>query len=144
MNTNAGRSINGSGQNPSFSDPNYITLTNTSNRLVDSFYGRGVRFFSYFGSAKYIFDDKYIINGVVRRDGSSRFGEENRFGIFPAASVAWRISEESFMSGVSFVDDLKLRGGYGEMGNSNNVDPNNQFSLFAAGLRALVLRYQRL
>jgi TonB-linked SusC/RagA family outer membrane protein len=134
LNTGLGRSINGSGQNPSFTDPNYVTLTNTSNRIVDSFYDRGIKFFSYFGSAKYIFDDKYIVNGVIRRDGSSRFGEENRFGIFPAASVAWRISEEGFMNGVSFVDDLKLRVGYGEMGNSNNVNPNNQFSLFAAGL----------
>lgn len=134
LNTGSGRSINGSGQNPSFTDPNYITLTNTSNRIVTSDYNLGVKFFSYFGSAKYIFDDKYIVNGVIRRDGSSRFGEENRFGIFPAASVAWRMSEENFMSGVSFVDDLKLRGGYGEMGNSNNVDPNNQFSLFAANL----------
>ena len=134
LNTGSGRFINGTGQNPSFTDPNYITLTNTANRLVDSDYDKGVKFFSYFGSAKYIFDDKYIINGVVRRDGSSRFGEENRFGIFPAVSVAWRLSEEGFMSGVTFVDDLKIRAGYGEMGNSNNVDPNNQFSLFAASL----------
>lgn len=134
LNTGAGRSIFGSGQNPSFSDPNYVTLTNTSNRLASSDNFLGVKFFSYFGSAKYIFDDKYIVSGVVRRDGASRFGEENRFGIFPAASVAWRISEESFMSGVTFVDDLKIRGGYGEMGNSNNVNPNNQFSLFAANL----------
>jgi len=130
----SGRNISGSGQNPSFSDPNYITLTNTSNRIVNSNYVRGVRFFSYFGSAKYIYDDKYIINGVIRRDGSSRFGTENRFGIFPAFSAAWRISEEDFMMGVSFIDDLKIRGGYGEMGNSNNVDPYNQYSLFAANL----------
>lgn len=134
LNTGSGRSINGSGQNPSFSDPNYITLTNTSNRIVTSGYEKGVKFYSYFGSAKYIYDDKYIINGVIRRDGSSRFGEENRFGIFPAFSAAWRISEEGFMAGVTFVDDLKIRGGYGEMGNSNNVNPNNQFSLFAADL----------
>nr|WKN37888.1 SusC/RagA family TonB-linked outer membrane protein [Tunicatimonas sp. TK19036] len=134
LNTGSGRNISGTGQNPSFSDPNYITLTNTSNRLASSNYFRGVKFYSYFGSAKYIFDDKYIINGVVRRDGSSRFGTENRFGIFPAASVAWRISEENFMAGTTFVDDLKIRGGYGQMGNSNNVDPNNQYSLFSAGL----------
>ncbi|WPP53473.1 SusC/RagA family TonB-linked outer membrane protein [Catalinimonas niigatensis] len=134
LNTGLGRTMNGTGQNPSFSDPNYITLTNTTNRIVTSDYVRGVKFFSYFGSAKYIFDDKYIINGVIRRDGSSRFGEENRFGIFPAASVAWRISEEGFMAGVTFVDDLKIRGGWGEMGNSNNVNPNNQFSLYAADL----------
>ncbi|MDF9800947.1 TonB-linked SusC/RagA family outer membrane protein [Catalinimonas alkaloidigena] len=134
LDTGTGRFMGGSGQNPSFSDPNYITLSNTSNRQVNSTYIRGVRFFSYFGSAKYIYDDKYIVNGVIRRDGSSRFGEESRFGVFPAFSAAWRISEESFMSGVTFIDDLKIRGGWGEMGNSNNVDPNNQFSLFAAGL----------
>ncbi len=134
LNTGSGRSIFGSGQNPSFADPNYITLSNTSNRQVNSGYNRGVKFLSYFGSAKYIYNDKYIINGVIRRDGSSRFGTENRFGIFPAFSAAWRVSEEGFMNGVTFIDDLKIRGGYGEMGNSNNVDPNNQYSLFAAGL----------
>ncbi|MEK6477623.1 TonB-dependent receptor [Catalinimonas sp. 4WD22] len=134
LNTGTGRFMSGTGQNPSFADPNYITLTNTSNRIVNSGYVKGVNFFSYFGSAKYIYDDKYIINGVIRRDGSSRFGAESRFGVFPAFSGAWRISEEGFMAGVTFVDDLKIRGGWGEMGNSNNVDPNNQFSLFAANL----------
>jgi TonB-linked SusC/RagA family outer membrane protein len=134
LNTGTGRFMSGTGQNPSFSDPNYINLSVTQNRIVNSGYVRGVNFFSYFGSAKYIYNDKYIINGVIRRDGSSRFGAENRFGIFPAFSAAWRISEEDFMAGVTFIDDLKVRGGWGEMGNSNNVDPNNQFSLFAANL----------
>lgn len=136
LNTGAGRNIDGSGLNPFSTDINYITLTNTqaSGRQVNSGYGLGVKFFSVFGSAKYIFDDKYIIGGVIRRDGASRFGENNRYGIFPAASAAWRISEENFMSGVSFVSDLKIRGGWGQMGNSNNVDPYNQYSLFASGL----------
>ncbi|MEM8965805.1 MAG: TonB-dependent receptor [Bacteroidota bacterium] len=134
INTGTGRAISGSGQNPFSSDPNYITLSNTGNRIVDSNFFRGENYFSYFGSAKYIYDDKYIISGVVRRDGSSQFGSENRFGIFPAFSAAWRMSEESFMSGVTFIDDLKVRGGWGQMGNSLNVDPNNQFSLFAASL----------
>lgn len=134
LNTGVGRTVNGTGQNPSFADPNYITLTNTSNRLAFSTNVLGVKFFSYFGSAKYSYNDKYIINGVIRRDGSSRFGEENRFGVFPAASAAWRISEEGFMAGVTFVDDLKIRGGWGEMGNSNNVNPQNQFSLYEANL----------
>jgi TonB-linked SusC/RagA family outer membrane protein len=134
LNTGVGRGINGSGQNPFSFDPNYITLSNVGNRIVDSGFGRGVNFFSYFGNVKYIYADKYIINGVIRRDGSSRFGAENRFGVFPAFSAAWRISEEAFMSNLTWMDDLKIRGGWGQMGNSNNVDPNNQFSLFAASL----------
>ena len=134
LNTGVGRGINGSGQNPFSFDPNYITLSNVGNRVVNSGYGRGVNFFSYFANLKYIYNDKYIVNGVIRRDGSSRFGSENRFGVFPAFSAAWRLSEEGFMSGLTWVDDFKIRGGWGQMGNSNNVDPNNQFSLFAASL----------
>ncbi|MEO1055036.1 MAG: TonB-dependent receptor [Bacteroidota bacterium] len=66
----------------------------------------------------YQYNDKYIFSGTVRRDGHSRFGAENRFGVFPAASVAWRISAEDFMGGARFVDDLKLRFSYGVTGNS--------------------------
>ena len=90
----------------------------------------GVNFSSLFGQLKYTFDEKYILSAVVRRDGSSRFGANNRYGVFPAVSVAWRISGEQFMQGVDFVTDLKIRAGYGEMGNSNNVDPNNQYFLY--------------
>ena len=129
-----GRNIGGSGQEPFSRDVDYVTLSNTINRVVNSGYGLGSRFYSIFGSAKYIYNDKYIVNGVIRRDGSSRFGANNRYGIFPAASVAWRISEEGFMAGATFVDDLKIRGGWGQMGNSNNVNPDNQRSLYASNL----------
>lgn len=70
-----------------------------------------------FGRIGYIYDDKYIASVTLRRDGSSRFGESNRWGTFPAASIAWRISSESFMDGIGFLDDLKLRASYGETGN---------------------------
>ncbi len=53
---------------------------------------------------------------------------------FPAFSVGWRLSDEPFLSGVNWIDDLKLRGGWGQMGNSNNVDPNNQFSLYGTSI----------
>jgi hypothetical protein len=76
----------------------------------------------------------YILTGVVRRDGSSRFGANNRYGVFPAFSAAWRISSEELHEIIPFITELKLRGGYGLMGNSNNVDPNNQYSLFGASL----------
>jgi len=97
---------------------------------------RGVNFNSYFGRVNYTFDDKYLFSAVVRRDGSSRFGENARYGVFPAFSAAWRISSEDFLSSATWIDDLKIRGGWGQMGNSNNVDPNNQFSLFGGTVGA--------
>ena len=72
---------------------------------------------SYFGRANYSFDNKYIAQVVVRRDGSSNFGPSNQWGTFPAASVAWKVSEEKFMQGIPWLTDLKLRGEYGVSGN---------------------------
>lgn len=67
----------------------------------------------------YAFRDKYLFSASVRRDGSSRFGTNNRYGYFPAASVGWRILQESFLKDQSLVSELKLRASYGETGNSN-------------------------
>ncbi len=136
LNTGFGRNMNGAGLNPAFTDPNYINLDNTqaAGRTLSSNYDPGSTFFSIFGQARYNLNDKYIFTGVLRRDGSSKFAAANRYGVFPAGSVAWRISGEPFMQGLTFIDDLKLRGGYGLMGNSNNVDQNNQFGLYASGL----------
>ena len=75
---------------------------------------------SYFGRLNYTYDNKYIAQFVIRRDGSSNFGAKNRFGTFPAVSVAWKISEEKFMKGLTFINDLKLRAEYGISGNSGN------------------------
>jgi TonB-dependent starch-binding outer membrane protein SusC len=132
LNSGAGRNISADGRNPFATDNDYVTIStldirNPANSSIDN----GVNFNSYFGRAIYNYADKYILTGVIRRDGSSRFGANNRYGTFPAISAAWRISEESFMKDLSFIKDLKIRGGYGLMGNSNNVDPRNQFSLFA-------------
>ena len=89
---------------------------------------------SNFVRADYSFSDKYLFSATVRRDGSSRFGESNRYGVFPSVSAGWRISEESFLSGVSFISDLKIRGGYGVMGNQLAVSPQNQFFLFGGSV----------
>ncbi|MEZ0483110.1 SusC/RagA family TonB-linked outer membrane protein [Fibrella aquatica] len=136
LNTGAGKGISGNGQNPFSTDPNYITLSTVAStgRVVGSGQFKGVNFYSLFGRVNYIYNDKYIVTGVIRRDGSSRFGANNRYGVFPAMSAAWRLSSEAFMKNLPWVTDLKIRGGYGLMGNSNNVDPNNQFSLYAANL----------
>jgi TonB-dependent starch-binding outer membrane protein SusC len=134
LNTGAGWNDNQSGLNPFSWDPNYVSMTTVSSKVAEGNSFKGVNFSSYFGQVKYAFKEKYILGLVVRRDGSSRFAAANRYGVFPAVSAAWRVSSESFMSGLSFISDLKVRGGYGTMGNSNNVDPNNQFSLYGGNV----------
>lgn len=138
LNSGVGRNIDAVGQNPFSTDPDFITISNlpVGTRQVNSSQFKGVNFNSYFGQLKYTFNDKYIVSAVVRRDGSSRFGANARYGVFPAFSAAWRISSESFLQSQTWIDDLKIRGGYGEMGNSNNVDPLNQYSLFAGNVGA--------
>ena len=74
---------------------------------------------SYFGRVNYDFDNKYLFTGTIRRDGSSRFGENNKWGTFPSVAVAWRVSQEKFLQHTKFIDDLKLRAGYGVTGNQN-------------------------
>ncbi len=73
--------------------------------------------FSYMGRANYTYNNRYLFTATVRRDGSSRFGEGNKWGIFPSGSVAWRLSEEPFMESFNFIDDMKVRAGYGITGN---------------------------
>ena len=136
LNTGKGRNINASGLNPFSQDIDFINLgaSKKADQTVSSGLFSGVNFFSVFGRANYSFNDKYYVTGVVRRDGSSRFGVNSRYGIFPAISAAWRVTGEDFMKGQSLVTDLKVRGGWGQMGNSNNVDPNNQYSLYASSV----------
>jgi len=71
---------------------------------------------SFFGRVNYQFKDKYLFTATVRADGSSKFGANNKYGVFPSASVGWRLSEEEFMKSSPF-NDLKLRAGYGQTGN---------------------------
>jgi TonB-linked SusC/RagA family outer membrane protein len=78
----------------------------------------GYSLLSYFGKINYVYDDKYLASVTLRRDGSSRFGKNNRFATFPAFSAGWRISNESFMESTSnIISDLKLRAAWGQTGN---------------------------
>lgn len=74
---------------------------------------------SYFGGVNYGFSNKYLASFNFRADAYSGFGKDNRWGYFPSGSVGWRLSEEEFMKGISFIRDLKLRASYGITGNSN-------------------------
>jgi TonB-linked SusC/RagA family outer membrane protein len=80
------------------------------------------RLLSGFGRLTYSFADKYLFTGTFRADGSSKFKDSNRFGFFPGASVAWRISQEEFFKGVPAITDLKLRLSYGQAGNNRIAD----------------------
>jgi TonB-linked SusC/RagA family outer membrane protein len=82
---------------------------------------------SYLARLNYNYNSKYYITASIRTDGSSRFGTENKYGVFPSVAVAWRMSEESFMENLSFINELKLRASYGETGN-NNIGNYDQYA----------------
>jgi TonB-linked SusC/RagA family outer membrane protein len=86
---------------------------------------------SFFGKANYAFDDKYLASFTIRRDGSSRFGKNFRYGSFPAFSVGWRISREAFMQNQDVISELKLRYGWGRTGNQE-IANNATYALYAA------------
>lgn len=91
--------------------------------LVDGRAGMGswkdpwVKLAAFFGRVNYSFKDRYVVTATGRYEGSSKFAPGNRWGFFPGLSVGWRVSQEPFMQNVSFVNDLKIRAGYGETGN---------------------------
>lgn len=87
---------------------------------------------SWFGQFKYSYEYKYIFTLTARADGSSKFGENNHYGYFPAGSVAWRISEEPFMNNVSWIDELKLRASFGLTGN-DGIGDFASLGLYGAG-----------
>lgn len=95
-----------------------IVASGTENRNQSSL-------LSYYGRVNYSHDDRYLITATLRRDGSSRFGGNNRYGTFPSAAIAWRMSEESFMKSIPFVSNFKWRASYGISG--NNSIPNYAF-----------------
>ncbi|WP_437917711.1 TonB-dependent receptor [Sphingobacterium sp. LRF_L2] len=75
--------------------------------------------FSYYGRVQYDYDNRYLLSGTLRRDGSSKFGANYKWGTFPSLSVGWRISDESFLKNVKAINDLKLRLSWGKSGNDN-------------------------
>src|SRR5690606_21606482 len=81
-------------------DPSYMWLNSGEINKDNSGSGSSWSLFSLFGRVNYDYKGKYLVEGTVRRDGSSRFGSNNRYGVFPAASVGWTISEENFMKSV--------------------------------------------
>ncbi len=113
-----------------FKDLDYMTLNTGLAGLTNSDSNSSYSLFSLFGRINYTFADKYMIEAVLRRDGSSRFGKQ-KYGIFPAFSVGWRVSEEAFMASTkSWLNELKLRFGYGAVGN-DRMGNYNSYTQFA-------------
>jgi len=113
----AGSGLHGNGTNAKFG-LQVLDQTDVIGRTTGGgeYHGRSV---SQLGRVSYQYNDKYIAKFIVRRDGSDKFGPNNRYGIFPAASFAWKISGEEFMQNVKAISFMKLRGGYGVLGNDN-------------------------
>ena len=79
------------------------------------------RLISFYGRLNYSYKGKYLLTGTLRRDGSSRFSEDNRWGMFPSGAFAWRLKDEDFLRNSATVSDLKLRLGYGETGQQDGI-----------------------
>ncbi len=90
------------------------------------------RLISMFARAHYSYAERYMITATVRRDGSSKFGTNHKWGIFPSVSAAWGISQEAFMQDVDWINDLKLRAGWGVTGNQDGLKPYKTLELYGA------------
>lgn len=99
---------------------------------VQSGYIQNIRNISFYGRANYSFDSRYMLQATIRRDGSSVFGKNNRWGTFPSVSAAWNITEEKFMRNQNVFHNLKLRAGYGVSGNSMGFDPYSSYNTYGA------------
>ena len=112
---------------------NIVTTIAIANPSIPNHYLTAWSLLSYFGRVNYSFYDRYTLEASFRADGSSRFGENNRFGYFPAISGAWRIAEEPFLQDVSWLSNLKLRVAYGITGNQEGLGNFNSLTRYGTG-----------
>ncbi len=112
-------------------DIDFRTLSNGANIITaESGANTPVSLISQFAKADYNYKGKYIVSATVRRDGSSVFSADQRYGIFPAFAAGWQLGDEDFMAGAEWLDNLKVRGSWGTMGNQLAVSPMNAFYLY--------------
>lgn len=93
--------------------------------------GSGYSLVSFFGKANYNYADRYMASFTIRRDGSSRFGKNNRYATFPSVSAGWRINQEKFLKNLSWIDDLKIRASWGQTGNQE-IDNLARYTIFVS------------
>ncbi len=107
------------------------TILGVQNSVVNG-YVEKIRNISFYGRVNYSFDSRYMLQATIRRDGSSVFGENHRWGTFPSVSAAWNITEEQFMKDQNLFSNLKLRAGYGISGNAMGFDPYTSYATYGA------------
>lgn len=112
----------------------YLDVGNPQFQTNRGFIETDFALWSVFGQVNYSLLDKYLLQATLRRDASSRFLGDNRYGVFPAFSAGWRISEENFMQGLTFLNDLKLRAGWGQTGNQDGVNDYNSYETYNTDL----------
>lgn len=128
---NSTQFVSGGRSTFAFTDLDYMVLSAGQRDVVNTGSFDQNRLFSYFGRLNYDYKGKYLLEGVIRRDASSRFVGKYRWGTFPAFSAGWRISQEGFMDDINWITDLKLRAGWGKNGN-DNVGNYNAYTTFIA------------
>ena len=127
-----GRGMSGSRSGYFSDDVDFRTLSNGATITgASSDSNTPTRMLSMFVKADYALLNRYLLGVSVRRDGCSRFGENNRYGVFPAFSAGWRISGERFMENLRFLSDLKIRGSWGMMGNQYAISPQYLYYQFS-------------
>jgi TonB-linked SusC/RagA family outer membrane protein len=104
-------------ENFALTDPSYFQFDAASGAINNNGSATGFRLLSQFAKVNYSYGNKYLASATVRRDGSSRFGSNNPYGIFPAFTLGWRVNQESFLKDVSEISNLKIRAGLGRVGN---------------------------
>ena len=113
----------------SFGNPGTQTNTTTTNYNVNGGPYTNT-LYSFFGKIDYAFKERYLLAVTLRRDASSYFATDVQAGYFPSFTAGWRVSQEDFMKSISWVQDLKLRGGWGRLGSLSNARPTNQYYLY--------------
>jgi TonB-dependent starch-binding outer membrane protein SusC len=125
---NVGRGVSASKAGYFSIDPAFRTVTNgAAITNASSGFNTPIRLVSSFLRADYSFNNRYYLSGTIRRDGASNFGKDERYGIFPSVSAGVRVSD---FFNTEFLSDMKIRGGYGTMGNQRSVSPFNQYNTY--------------
>ena len=137
----AGQNVIRDGEDFWYVEPSYIIdEANNINMLSSVFNGvdpnQYYNMISYLGRVVYSYDDKYLTTVTLRRDGSSKFSDDNRWGYFPSIALGWNVDQESFMNDVETIDNLKLRFSWGEIGNEK-ITYYDRFSRVNSGLVAI-------
>ena len=124
------KNISATGTN--FPNNNYTQISSAATQTASQ-YKSNSGLLSFFSRADYNYDKKYYVEAIIRADGSSKFGENNKWGYFPSVGAAWRVKEESFLKDVSAISNLKIRASYGLTGNQSGVADFASLGLWTGG-----------